>query len=93
MGDGFFIVGKSAVKGARIACSLAFCHALAGLPCWNSQARQRGRIYFGAALAAGTKSENHLAGLMAESVHMNQAVGVLAKHSWKLERDWMKTVV
>lgn len=33
---------------------------------------------------AGTKSENHLAGLMAESVHMNQAVAVLAKHSWKL---------
>lgn len=87
MGDGFLLQGGAAVKGARIACLLALCHTLAGLPCWNSQARQKDRIYFGAVLGAGTKSENHLAGLMAESVHMNQAVEILAKHSWKLERD------
>jgi hypothetical protein len=46
--------------------------------------RKRGKgVGFSSALCwgAGTKSANHLADLMAESVHMNQAVGVLAKYS------------
>jgi hypothetical protein len=54
MGDGFFR-GEIGCNWVRIACLLAFCHALAGLSCLNSEAWQRGGFIPGAVLGAGTK--------------------------------------